>query len=72
MSDTTSEPWVGNSPPGAPVNASMSGSFRATRVEPWNTLYPTPDDSQGMGIFLYLSPNQKGGKHYGKRKPVHL
>ena len=27
-----------------------------TRVEPWNTLYPTPDSVQGMGFFYTLSP----------------
>ena len=49
---TTSEPSVGNSRSGAPVKAPMSDSFfeTVTRVEPWNTLYPTPDPS-GVGIF---------------------
>ena len=52
--DTTSEPQGRNALPGAPVKASMSGSAgRATRVEPWNTLYPTPD-FQGVGIFYTL------------------
>ena len=52
--DTTFEPWVGNAPPGAPVKASMSdGHSSVTRVEPWNTLYPTPD-LQGVGIFYTL------------------
>ena len=36
--DTTSEPQGRNALPGAPVTASMSGSFAATRVEPWNTV----------------------------------
>ena len=50
--DTTSEPPGRNARMGAPITASMSGSVRrATRVEPWNTLYPTPD-FQGVGIFI--------------------
>ena len=70
--DTTSELQVGNGLPGAPVIASMSGS---QRLQPgWNRgirfLYPTPD-FQGVGIF-YTLPHYKGGKTYGKRKPVHL
>ena len=50
--DTTSEPWVGNGPPGAPVNAPMSGSVHAaTRVEPWNDFIIPPLSFQGVGIF---------------------
>jgi len=52
--DTTSELMVGNSHTGAPVKASMSDGYAVTRVEPWNTLYPTPDLSGG-GFFI-LSP----------------
>ena len=52
--DTTSEPPGRNARTGAPVKASMSDGYAVTRVEPWNTLYPTPDLS-GDGIFL-LSP----------------
>ena len=57
--DTTSEPQVGNSLPGAPVNASMSGSVFSEQPG-WNRgilqlLYPTPDLSGG-GYFLYLLP----------------
>ena len=51
--DTTSEPPGRNARTGAPVIASMSGfRIEATRVEPWNTLYPTPVSS-GDGNFLY-------------------
>ena len=57
--DTTSEPQAGNGPPGAPVNAPMSGSdFAATRVEPWNELIIPPLYVQGVGIF-YTSPQLK-------------
>ena len=53
--DTTSEPQVGNSLPGAPVTASMSGGFSetATRVEPWNTICIPPLNLSGDGNFLY-------------------
>ena len=58
-SDTTSEPRVGNVPPGAPVIASMSGSgFRGNQggtVEYCFLLYPTPDSS-GDGLFFYPPP----------------
>ena len=72
-SDTTPELQVGNSLPVTPVTASMSGAARsATRVEPWNTMYPTPDFSGG-GYFLCLSPVlEKEANQNGKRKPVHL
>ena len=51
--DTTSEPSVGNGGPGAPVKASMSDSESAvTRVEPWNTLYPTPERFRGWVFFI--------------------
>ena len=53
--DTTSEPHGGNAMPGAPVKASMSDGYAVTRVEPWNTLYPTPVLS-GDGVFLYPAP----------------
>ena len=57
--DTTSEPQAGNGPPGAPVNAPMSGSdFAATRVEPWNELLIPPLYVQGVGIF-YTFPEVK-------------
>ena len=57
--DTTSEPQAGNGPPGAPVNAPMSGSdFAATRVEPWNELIIPPLYVQGVGIF-YTFPEVK-------------
>ena len=57
--DTTSEPQGRNALPGAPVTASMSdGLMTVARVEPWNTLYPTPDLSGG-GYFLYL-PHHRG------------
>ena len=56
---TTSEPSVGNGRTGAPVKASMSGkACLATRVEPWNTLYPTPDFIRGWDYF-YCSPVAK-------------
>ena len=52
--DTNSEPRRRNASPGAPVIVSMSdGHQSVTRVEPWNTLYPTPD-LQGVGIFYTL------------------
>ena len=50
--DTTSEPLGRNARSGAPVKASMRDGYALTRVEPWNTLYPTPDFRQGMGLFL--------------------
>ena len=51
--DTTSEPQAGNGPPGAPVNAPMSGSdFAATRVEPWNDFIIPPLFVQGVGFFI--------------------
>ena len=55
--DTTSEPQGRNALPGAPVTVPMSGGFMstATRVEPWNTLYPTPVSS-GDGIIFMPSP----------------
>jgi len=56
--DTTSEPQGRNVLSGAPVTASMSDGYAVTRVEPWNTLYPTPDLCQGMGIF-YTFPRIK-------------
>ena len=52
--DTTSEPPGRNARTGAPVKASMSDGYAVTRVEPWNTLYPTPD-FQGVGLFYALS-----------------
>ena len=56
--DTTSEPPVGNGRTGAPVTVSMSdGPMAVTRVEPWNTLYPTPVLS-GDGIIFLPSPCQ--------------
>ena len=56
--DTTSEPQGRNALPGAPVTASMSdGLMTVTRVEPWNTLYPTPVLS-GDGIIFLPSPRQ--------------
>ena len=73
--DTTSEPWVGNGPPVAPVNAPMSGGgIAATRVEPWNDLFIPPLHVQGVGIF-YTFPKFKSFSwryFYGKREPVHL
>ena len=69
---TASEPSAGNGGSGAPVKASMSGG--AMPQPGWNRgihLYPTPDLSGG-GYFLYLSPNQKGGKENVRRNPVYL
>ena len=57
VDDTTSELRGRNAPPGAPVNASMSDGCAVTRVEPWNTLYPTPDEFSGDGIIFVPSPN---------------
>jgi len=57
VDDTTSELRGRNAPPGAPVNASMSDGCAVTRVEPWNTLYPTPDEFSGDGIIFIPSPN---------------
>ena len=58
MYHTTSELQVGNSLPGAPVKASMSG--RAQRCNQGGTVeyisYPTPDFCQGVGIFIPFSP----------------
>ena len=73
--DTTSEPRVGNVPPGAPVTASMSGSAKAKQPG-WNRgillFYCIPPlILQGMGIF-YAFPKLKGGKHHVRRKSVHL
>ena len=62
LRDTTFEPIAGNGNPGTPVKASMSGpACRATRVEPWNTLYiiymyATPDSCQGWHTFLFCLP----------------
>ena len=72
--DTTSEPRVGNVPPGAPVTASMSGS--AVRGNQGGTveycIYCIPPlILQGMGYFFTL-PKLKGGKHHVRRKSVHL
>ena len=64
MYHTTSELQVGNSLPGAPVKASMSG--RVQRCNQGGTVeyisYPTPDFCQGVGIF-YTFPQIKGGKN---------
>ena len=37
-----------------PLSRQWVTAKAVTRVEPWNTLYPTPDSVQGMGLFLYL------------------
>ena len=56
--DTTSELPVGNGWTDAPVTAPMSdGLLTVTRVEPWNTLYPTPVLS-GDGIIFYPFPKR--------------
>jgi len=56
---TTSEPPVGNSRPGTPVNASMSDSASCNQggtVE--YDLYPTPE-LQGVGIFYTFPHNRE-------------
>ena len=56
---TTSEPPVGNSRPGTPVNASMSDSICCNQggtVE--YDLYPTPE-LQGVGIFYTFPHNRE-------------
>ena len=56
VSDTTSEPQGRNALPGAPVNASMSGSFQSNQggtVEYCNYCIP-PLIFSGDGYFLYL------------------
>ena len=59
VTDTTSEPQIGNSLPGTPVKASMSdGNFAVTRVEPWNTFVSHPCFS-GVGIFYTLPQHQQ-------------
>ena len=64
--DTTSEPQRRNALPDAPVTVPMSGGFMetATRVEPWNTLYPTPDLFRGW-VFFIPSPKLKEEKYNG-------
>ena len=67
--DTTSEPQVGNSLPGMPVIASMSGSAsRATRVEPWNTyiicIPPLIMSGAGCIFLLPKCPLTKRRKYY--------
>ena len=71
VSDTTSEPLGGNSRTGTPVKASMSGSFGSNQGGTVEYFCIPPLIFQGVGIF-YTSPHIKGGKTYGKRKPVHL
>ena len=62
--DTTSEPHARKCHAGRTrYSANEWYALRTTRVEPWNTLYPTPDLVQGMGIF-YTFPTKKGGKYH--------
>ena len=69
--DTTSEPQGRNALTGAPVKASMSGSYQSNQGGTVEYVCIPPLIFQGVGIF-YTSPQIKGGKTYGKRKPVHL
>ena len=39
-----------------PLSRQWVTAQAVTRVEPWNTLYPTPDSVQGMGFF-YTFPD---------------
>ena len=69
---TTSEPRVGNSPPGAPVTVLMSDGFCRNQGGTVEYIsYPTPDSFQGVGIFYTFLPNyQKEENTNGKQ--LHL
>ena len=54
MRHTTSEPMVGNSHPGAPVNASMSGSVCCNQGGTVEYFCIPPLIFQGVGIFYTL------------------
>ena len=72
MYHTTSELQVGNSLPGAPVKASMSGNAQhCNQGGTVEYICIPPLIFQGVGIF-YTLPHNKGGKQNGKRKPVHI
>ena len=59
---TTSEPSAGNSRSGTPVTASMSDSESCNQGGTVEYICIPPLIFQGMGLFLCLSPNQKGEK----------
>ena len=70
--DTTSEPQVGNSLPGAPVTVPMSdGRFCRNQGGTVEYICIPPLIVQGVGIF-YTLPTLKEVKNHVRRKSVHL
>ena len=52
----------------SPVTEDTSGAFGASRVEPWNTLYPTPDIHQGWDFSILKTVLQVDRGEHPKRK----